>query len=232
MPDPRYRVLVLATHVVQYASPLYRALSSDPRLETLVAYCSLQGSEPGFDPEFGVQVQWDVPLLDGYKWVHVPNKSLWPGLGHFWGLCNPGLWKLVRQGNFDAVVIYTGYMCASFWLALFAAKSAGVPVLISTDSTTLQSREAKRWKEWLKPFVLRRVYSFVDVIMAASNGAKKLALQLGVLEKRLRVIHCGMSKEAWLASNGKFDRAAVRANWGVPEDAPVVLYCAKLQPWK
>jgi len=109
MPDQRYRVLVLATHVVQYASPLYRALSSDPRLETLVAYCSLQGSEPGFDPEFGVQVQWDVPLLDGYKWVHVPNKSLRPRLGHFFGLWNPGLWKLIRKGNFDAVVIYTGY---------------------------------------------------------------------------------------------------------------------------
>ena len=232
MPDPRYRVLVLATHVVQYASPLYRALSSDPRLETLVAYCSLQGAQEGFDPEFGVQVQWDVPLLDGYKWVHVPNKSLRPRLGHFFGLWNPGLWKLIRKGNFDAVVIYTGYMCASFWLAVFAAKSARVPVLISTDSTTLQSREPKRWKPWLKPFILRRVYSSVDLIMAASNSAKNLALQLGVPENRLRVIRCGMSKEAWLASNGNFDRAAVRAGWGVSATSPVVLFCAKLQPWK
>lgn len=232
MPDQRYRVLILTTHVVPYASPNYQALANDPRLETLVAYCSLQGAESGLDPEFGAQVQWDVPLLDGYKWVNVPNKSLRPGVGHFFGLWNPGLWKLIRRGNFDAIVIYTGYMCASFWLAVFAAKSAGVPVLISTDSTTLQSREAKRWKEWLKPFILRRVYSFVDVIMAASSAAKKLAVQLGVPEKRLRVIRCGMSKEAWSASNGKFDRAAVRASWGVPENAPVVLYCAKLQPWK
>lgn len=232
MPDQRYRVLILATHVVPYASPNYQALANDPRLETLVAYCTLQGAESGLDPEFGARVQWDVPLLDGYKWVNVPNKSLRPGLGHFFGLWNPGLWKLVRRGNFDAIVIYTGYMCASFWLAVFAAKSAGVPVLISTDSTTLQSREAKRWKEWLKPFILRRVYSFVDVIMAASSAAKKLALRLGVPEKRLRVIRCGMSKEAWSASNGKFDRGAIRASWHVPENAPVVFYCAKLQPWK
>src|SRR5205814_7225821 len=60
--------------------------SSD--LEILVAYCSLQGAEPGFDPEFGVEIQWDVPLLDGYKWVHVPNRSLRPRLAHFWGLWN------------------------------------------------------------------------------------------------------------------------------------------------
>ena len=232
MPDQRLRVLILTTHVIPYASPNYRALARDPRLETLVAYCSLQGAEAGFDPEFGVRVQWDVPLLDGYKWVHVPNKSLHPRLGHFWGLWNPSLWRLVRKENLDAVVIYTGYMYASFWLTVFAAKSAGVSVLISTDSTTLQSREEKHWKEWLKPFIVRRVYSFIDIIMAASNAAKRLALRLGAVEKCVRVIPCGMNKEAWLSSNGKFDRAAVRGSWNVPENAPVVLYCAKLQPWK
>lgn len=232
MPDRRYRVLILTTHVIPYASPNYRSLAEDPRLETLVAYCSLQGAEPGADPEFGVQIQWDVPLLDGYKWVHVANRSPRPRLGRFWGVWNPGLWQLVRSGGFDAVVIYTGYMCASFWLTVLAAKSVGIPVLISTDSTALQSREGKRWKEWLKPCIVRRVYSFVDGIMAASEAAKRLALQLSVPEKRIRVIRCGMNKEAWLASNGKFDRAAVRAAWNIPANAPVILYCAKLQPWK
>jgi hypothetical protein len=65
----RYRVLVLASHVVQYASPLFRLLAKDPRLDVLVAYCSLQGAEPGLDPEFWREVQWDVPLLDGYPWA-------------------------------------------------------------------------------------------------------------------------------------------------------------------
>ena len=232
MPEQRYRVLVLATHVVQYSPPLFRALGNDPRLEILIAYCSLQGAEPGFDPEFGVQVQWDVPLLDGYKWVHMPNKSLRPRLGHFWGLWNPGLWKLIRKGGFDAVVIYTGYMCASFWLTVLAAKSAGVSVLISTDSTSFHSRQPKPWKRWLKPFILRRVYSFVDVIMAASNAARDLALRLGVPEKRVRVIHCGVDKEIWLQCIASTDPLAVRANWDVPANASVILFCGKLQPWK
>jgi|SRR5579859_44508 len=232
MSDRRYRVLILTTHVIPYASPNYRALAEDPRLETVVAYCSLQGAEPGMDPEFGVQIQWDVPLLDGYKWVHVPNKSLRPRLAHFWGVWNPGLWKLVRTGGFDAVVIYTGYMCASFWLTVLAAKSVGIPVLISTDSTALQSREGKRWKESLKPFILRRVYSFVDVIMAASNASRKLAMELGISEKRIRVIRCGVDKESWLQRQEGADRRAVRASWDVPASAPVVLFCAKLQPWK
>jgi len=57
-----------------------RLLVQDPRLDILVAYCSLQGAERGLDPEFGVQVQWYEPLLEGFSWIHVPNKSLRPGL--------------------------------------------------------------------------------------------------------------------------------------------------------
>ena len=52
-----------------------------PQLEILVAYCSLQGAEAGLDPDFGVKVAWDIPLLDGYPWVEVPNKSPCPGIG-------------------------------------------------------------------------------------------------------------------------------------------------------
>ena len=170
---------MLASHVVQYASPLFRLFAKDPRLDVLVAYCSMQGAEPGLDPEFGREIQWDVPLLDGYPWVHVDNKSIRPRVGHFFGLWNPGLWKLVRTGRFDAVVIYTGYMYASFWLTVLAAKSRGIPVVISIDSTTLKSREGKRWKEWIKPFVVGKVFSTVEFIMAASNAARALAIDVG-----------------------------------------------------
>lgn len=228
----KYKVLLLTTHVIQYASPVYRLFSQDPRVDLLVAYCSLQGAQAGFDPEFGVKVQWDVPLLDGYRWVHVPNKSLRPGLGRFFGLWNPGLWKLVREGSFDAVVIYTGYMIASFWLTILAAKSKGVPVLISSDTTTLQPRDGKRWKAWIKPFLLPQVFGVADVVLVYARAAKELTARMGVAEEHIALIRSAGDKESWLARARKSDRAAVRAAWGVPADAPVVFYCAKLQHWK
>lgn len=231
-PLRRYRVLIVTTHVIQYGSPIYRLLSRDPRLDVLVAYCSMQGAEPGRDPEFGMDIQWDEPLLEGYSWVHVPNKSPRPGLGRFFGLWNPGLWKLVREGGFDAVVIYTGYMCASFWITVLAAKTKEVPVLISTDSTTLHPRDHKRWKAWIKPFVVACVFRVPTVIMAASSAAKRLALHLGIPESRIVVIRSGVNKEPWVSRAKNSESAAIRARWGVPAEAPVVLYCAKLQPWK
>src|SRR5438034_8053967 len=98
-PATRRKVSILASHVVQYASPLFRALASDPRLDLTVVYCSLQGAESGHDPEFGIEIRWDEPLLDGYRWIHIPNRAWRPGLGRFFGLWNPGLWKLIRASK-------------------------------------------------------------------------------------------------------------------------------------
>src|SRR5579863_4976746 len=154
VPDRSYKLLLVSTHAVQYASPVFRLMAQHPRLQIEVAYCSLQGAEGGVDPEFGRQVKWDVPLLDGYPWKVVPNRSLRPGFGRFLGLLNIGLWRMVRKGRYDAVVLYTGYRYASFWIALAAAKLSGAAVLFGTDASSNHSREGGWWKRHFKSFVL------------------------------------------------------------------------------
>src|ERR1700737_5596457 len=109
------RLLIVGSHVVQYSSPVFQRLAKDPRLEIMVAYCSMQGAQAGVDPGFGVEVSWDTPLLEGYSWVHVPNRAPRPGIGRFFGLFNPGLWKLIRDGKFDAVFV-SGYFYATAWI--------------------------------------------------------------------------------------------------------------------
>jgi glycosyltransferase involved in cell wall biosynthesis len=225
-------VLIVVSHVVQYASPLFQILAADPRLDLQVAYCSLQGAERGWDHEFNMEVQWDEPLLHGYPWSEIPNKAAKPGLGRFFGLWNPGLWKLIRSGRFDAVVIYTGYMYASFWLAVAAAKSKGVAVLISSDSTTLVSRDGSKWKTWLKPMILACVYRTADVLMSSAPAIRKLARTLGIPPGRIVEIGSGMNKEEWQNRAARFSRSDVRSSWNIPDDARVVCYCAKLQEWK
>src|SRR6202047_4006675 len=82
----RLRVLVIASHVVQYTASVFRRAAVHPGLEFHVAYCSLRGAEAGPDVEFGSIIQWDVPLLDGYDWIEVKNKG--SGSDSFWGLFN------------------------------------------------------------------------------------------------------------------------------------------------
>ncbi len=226
------KVLLVSSHPVQYAAPLFRRYAADSRLDVTVAYCSLQGADPGVDPGFGVEVAWDVPLLDGYTWVHMPNRSPRPGLGRFFGLINPGLWTLVRSGNFDAVVAYTGYAYASFWIAAIAAKRSGTALLFGTDATTVYPRQGRRWKATLKRLLLPQIFRLADVVIVPSTGTSQLIREFGIPEERIVLTPFVVDNDWWKARVKEVDRRAVRKEWAIPEDASVVLFCGKLQPWK
>jgi len=228
----RYRVLLVASHPIQYAAPLFRLMAQHPRLDVQVAYCSLQGVEPGVDSGFGVEISWDVPLLDGYPWVHVPNVSPRPGLGRFLGLINPKLWGLLRSGSFDAVVAYTGYAYASFWIAAAAAKIQGTPILFGTDATSLRSRSGKPWKLWLKRFVVPRIFAMADVVIVPSTATKELIRGLGIPDRSIVLTPFVTDNEWWQRRLAEVNRSVERSKCGIPEDACVVLFCAKMQPWK
>jgi glycosyltransferase involved in cell wall biosynthesis len=229
MRDRKHRVLLVSTHPVQYAAPTFRRLANRRELDVLVAYCSLQGAERGVDPEFNVPVAWDIPLLEGYRWVHVPNRSLRPRLGRFWGLVNPGLWKLVRTGGFDAVVVY-GYAYFSLWVALLAAKSEGIPVLMSTDSVDIRSAGSGWWwKRWVKRRVVRLIYlRLADLVLIPSTATRRFLLSIGVPEGRMVLTHYVVDNNFFQQAAAKEDREAVRESWWVSKDAVVILYCAKL----
>jgi len=232
MAKRRYRVLFVCSHPVQYAAAVFRLMAQHPKLDIQVAYCSLQGAESGLDPEFGVEVKWDVPLLQGYSWVHIPNKSPRPGLGRFFGLFNPGLWKLVSAGGYDAVLVHTGYMYASFWMVAAAAKLHGTPMLFGTDAVGLEPRSRNHWRIWIKRMVLPTVFRMATVALAPSQASAEYLGSLHVARDRIVVTPFVVDNDYWLSRAAKVDRAMVRSTWGLPDGQPVVLFCAKLQPWK
>src|SRR5258705_1235311 len=120
VPAQRYRVLAVATHPVQYMAPIFRRMATHPALDLQVAYCTLRGAEAAHDPEFGANIQWDVPLLDGYSWSQIPNRG--SGAESFFGLFNPDLWNLIHGGNFHAGLSFTRYPNAPRWSALLSAR--------------------------------------------------------------------------------------------------------------
>jgi hypothetical protein len=229
-PSRRYRVLVVATHPVQYTSPIWSGMARHPQLDVTVAYCSLQGARPGnIDSEFGTEVQWDIPLLEGYPWVEVQNRARHPGIGGFFGFTNPGLWKIVRKGSFDAIEIFTGYVYASFWITLLAAKTARVPVLFGTDATSLDPRQGRRWKRLVKRIIWPLLFRLADQVIVPSTGGRELMKFLGIPEDRVTLTPYVVDNERWLVQSARADRAAIRASWGATAEDPVVRFLAKQQ---
>jgi glycosyltransferase involved in cell wall biosynthesis len=226
------RFLQVATHPTQYSSPLFRLQSSTPGIETEIAYCALQAGEVEVDPDFGVKVKWDVPVLEGYKWVALANRSPFRSSFPFFGLINPGIWTLIRKGKFDAVVLYIGYVTATFWIAVIAAKLRGIPVLFGTDAYDLSPRDGGSWKSAVKKFLWPKLFRLADVVLAPSSGTAALMKSFGIPDNRVGLAPYCVNNRWWMEQSAAIKRTDVRARWRVPDDATVVLFSAKFQPWK
>jgi glycosyltransferase involved in cell wall biosynthesis len=230
MPDRRLRVLAIAQQPAQYQAPLFRRMAARDDVELQVAYCTLRGAEAAHDPEFGATVKWDVPLLDGYSWVQVPNRG--SGAESFWGLRNSGLWRIIRDGRFDAVLCYVSYRRATFWIARIAARLSGAAFLFGTDTITLNPLDGRMWKRSVKKLLWPVLFRVADQVIVPSSGSLELMRSLGLPDERVTLTPYVVDNQWWLAQSGRVDRAAVRSAWGATDAEGVVLFCAKLQPWK
>lgn len=228
MKNGKYRVLLLSDRPVQYMSPLLRRQAQHPQLEILVAYCSLQGAVAAVDPGYGVEVKWDVPLLEGYDWVSLAEEKT----GRRPGLLSKAIWRLVRDGDYDALYV-GGYYFREAWTAMLGAKLTGVPILLSTDMHRLKSfRVESKFMQAVKKVIVSRIFRMAGAVNTGSSGATAYVRSLGVPEERILLSGNVVDNDWWSERAAAVDRSAVRKTWNVPTDAPAVLYCAQLQPWK
>jgi glycosyltransferase involved in cell wall biosynthesis len=84
----------------------------------------------------------------------------------------------------------------------------------------------------MKRAVLPHIFRLADVALAPSSATVELFQSLGVPLERIVFTPFVVDNEYWVRKAERVDRAAVRASWGVEDGQPVVLFCAKLQPWK
>jgi glycosyltransferase involved in cell wall biosynthesis len=232
MNPPKRRLLIVGTHPVQYVAPQLRLMARHPHLEILVAYVSLRGAKPYVDPGFGVQVAWDVPLLEGYPWIELGRtdeggKAKWQSLRR-----KLQIWDLVKNGKFDALYV-SGYQFLDAWAALLAAKHNRLAIIFATDAHSLASRKAhSRLTKTIKRTVLRRIFALAGGVLVSSSAGIEYVKSLGVDENRIFLGGSVVDNAWWTERAAQADCATVRRAWNIPVEAPVVLYCAKLQSWK
>lgn len=227
------RVLLVSSQPIQNVLSL-QLMAQDSRIEVLTAFCSLPDARLWRDPEHLTKEAFDTPLLDGYPWTQVRNYSPFPRLGRFYGLINPGLISLVSR--FDCCIVY-GHAYISFWLAIATAKLLGKPVLIGTDATSLQTTSGTNLKISLKAKLKRKLLPFfynrvVDLVLVPSSASRQFICSLGVPEERVTVTPYVVDNERISNLAAQADRREVRGQLQIPDDAAVVIFCAKFLPRK
>jgi glycosyltransferase involved in cell wall biosynthesis len=218
-------VLLVSSHPVQYATPVYRLMAEHPRLEILVAYCSLGGAVES-DPEFLTQSAFDGTAPEGYPWVLLPNRSPRPGLGTFFEVLNPGVDGLLGRRRFDCCVVF-GYAYATLALAVLSARARGIATILGTDAIYLDAREGQQWKRLVKRIVLPVIYRSAEVVIVPSTAAREFVSSRGFPRERVVVTPYVVDNNAIASIAAASDRASIRRAWQVPEEATVVGFCGK-----
>jgi glycosyltransferase involved in cell wall biosynthesis len=131
----KVRLAYLVSHPIQYQAPLLRRIAQEPDIDLTVFFGS-DFSVRGYQDEgFGVGVEWDIPLLDGYRHEFLPVLR---------DNANPGTFSPVNYGIFSRlkgreeatafdVLWVHGYSSVNALQGIVAAKTLGIPVLIRAE---------------------------------------------------------------------------------------------------
>ena len=217
------RLGVLLTHPVQYYAPLFRTLAARDDVDLTVYYAHRPSAEEQ-GTGFGVSFEWDVDLTSGYRHEWLTNRARQPSAATFAGCDTPEIAEVVRRGRFDAFLVM-GWHARSYWQAMRACWSAGVPVLVRGDSLLLDDPPLKRAaKRGLYPFFMRRFAACLSVGTRSAEYFRYYGARRVVASPHF------VDNDFFTAEAARLlpQRDALRARWGIPADATVVGFVGKL----
>ena len=125
------KLAIVITHPIQYYAPVFKLLHERQNISIRVFYTWGEAAQQKFDPGFGKNISWDIPLLEGYPYGWVQNIAGDPGSHHAKGIDNPGLIAQVNAWQPDAILVY-GWFYKSHLKALRYFKNK-IPVQLSGD---------------------------------------------------------------------------------------------------
>jgi len=220
------RLAIVATHPIQYHAPWFRHLSESHELT--VYYAHRQDSRGQAEAGFGVDFEWDVPLLDGYGYQWLTNVARAPSISTFAGCDTPEIAEYIRTQRFDACLVL-GWNKKSYWQAFRACKRTHTPILCRGDSQLQTPRS--RWQRMAKYLPYRVFLPSFDIHLCVGQRNREYLRHYGVRDSQLVLCPHFVDNE-WFRSRADEARqtgaaARVRAEYGIPEDAFVLLYVGK-----
>jgi glycosyltransferase involved in cell wall biosynthesis len=220
------RVLAVASHPIQYHAPWFRGLAQSSAIDFSVLF--VQRPDPQEQGRgFGVAFEWDVPLLDGYRWSVVPRLRGRGGLHGFFATRIPRPTALLRELRPDVLVL-TGWHVWPLVQLLMAARRLRIPVIMRGEANALRRRSwrARMAHRWL----LGQCAAFLPI----GRASRAFYRGYGIADTRL-------FDAPYFVDNGRFEqsaaalepeRDALRERWAIPHDRTCFVYAGKLEPKK
>jgi glycosyltransferase involved in cell wall biosynthesis len=225
------RLAVVLSHPTQYYSPWFRQLTMQPWCDLKVFYLWDFGVTEQEDRTFKSAFAWDIPLLDGYAFEFIPNRSKSPGTHWSGGLDNPTLVSHIKAWQPAAILMF-GYTYRTHLRLIFAPSLARVPLLFRGDSHDIA--RAGGWRSACMRMVRRLLFKRFRAFLAVGQANKTYFLNHGIPAGRIAFCpHC-VDNERFQSQQEQAlsDGAAWRLELGIPSGSFVFLFAGKFESKK
>jgi glycosyltransferase involved in cell wall biosynthesis len=224
---PSYRLLVLTSHPIQYQAPMHRVLAASGKIDLTVLFCSKFGLNAYHDKGFGREVQWDIPLLQGYTSFFLKNWSWNPGLNGFWGLLNPDIIGWIAHGRCDAVLVH-GWGRATNWIAMLTAVVTGTPLLVRGETNLLNPLSTT--KQFFKRSILKALFARTAGFLSIGRHNAEFYRSYGVPENKIHLTPYAVDNQYWLSQADALllRKSELKQSLGFDRKSPIVLFSGKL----
>lgn len=225
------KIFVINSHPIQYYAPLYQYLAKE--FDITVFYCTEIGVKPSLDPDFGVTFQWDIPLLNGYKYKFLKNYSFKVKLS-FWGLINLGIVSELYNAPPKSIIWVHGWQYFTNIIAIIFAKIFGHTVLLRTDANIkdelIKITNFSKTKVFIKRFFLKSLFSVIDYALVIGEMNSKFYNFYELQEKKKKKAVFCVDNDRFIEynENNQKKKLFFKTELGIPEKCTVIVCIGKI----
>ena len=225
------KIAIVTTHPIQYNAPLFKLLAERNKVRVKVFYTwgeSVLKSK--YDPGFKKEIEWDIPLLEGYEYEFLENIAVDKGSHHFKGIDNPGSIQAIASYEPNAILIYGWAFKSHLRLIRYFHKK--IPIIFRGDSTLLDE-VGDGYKSVLRKFFLRWVYKKVDYALYVGKNNFDYFKRAALRKDHLIYAPHAVDNDRFEASDRSIEQAAhYRRKLGINDGGIVFLFAGKLETKK
>lgn len=227
------RLAYVVSHPIQYQAPLLRRIAREPDIDLTVFFGSDFSVRGYKDEGFGVQVAWDVPLLDGYRSQFLPRLRD-TGTVSPLSPISRGILRRLRKPDgsaaFDALWVH-GYASANALHAILAANSLGIPVLLRAESW-LADRPRSLSTLLTKQLFLRALRPAIAATLPIGSRNRDYWAHYFGPDMPQFLMPYAVDNVYFAQRTATADPGKLRAELNLTPGRPVILFASKLQPRK
>jgi glycosyltransferase involved in cell wall biosynthesis len=227
----RVELLILESHPVQYHAPVYRELARLRPGKILVVYgsdCSIRGMR---DQGFGLDVAWDVPLLEGYPY-HILHSQRGETLKGPLSLRGRDVVRLLSDLQ-PRAVLFNQMAYEMEWAAYLTCVAYRIQIWIRTETQDRAFARTKT-KALARTLLYRILYSQINRCFYIGKLNFDHFLAQGVPGRKLfPARYCVLDPWRDVSRDEKRERRErLRARYGISPTEFVVGFFGKLIPKK